>query len=270
MYKQVSLDILPRASKTHSLLFSLSFSLSLSLEIFLSQSVKSYEIRRWTLCSRLLLFRLSSSPRRRLFWRWTRPPPPWPWPSSPPAWVLSRRHLRRRSSSIGPRRTFWTFPNHLWEGRRSCRQICLKRIEQKSARQSEYKRVKNTALKKKEIFFPLFSLLLRKSVCCFLSSSRAMVVDVSFFGAKTCSHFLDSWALVRYLSFTLSNYISRRERYHTLFTLSFRRKEGTKEAFTANGVCSREEWRSRSPSRARARTHSRFLEKMMTCAETRR
>ena len=70
---------------TESVKHTLLNSLSLSLEIFLSRSAKSYEIRRWTLCSRLLLFRLSSSPRRRLFWRWTRPPPPWPWPSSPPA-----------------------------------------------------------------------------------------------------------------------------------------------------------------------------------------
>jgi len=161
LYKQVSLDILLRERQKHTLSYSLSYSLSLSLSRYFSHNAKSCEIRRWTLCSRLFLFRLASSPRRRLFWRWTRPPPPWPWPSSPPAWVLSRWNLRRRSSSIGPRRTFWTFPNHLWEGRRSCRQICLKRIEQKRARQSEYKRVKNTtALKKNEIFFPLFSLLL--------------------------------------------------------------------------------------------------------------
>lgn len=45
----------------------------------------------------------------------------------------------------------------------------------------------------------------------------------------------------RDISLSLFPIISRRERYHTLFTLSFRRKEGTKEAFTANGVCSREE-----------------------------
>ena len=50
---------------------------------------------------------------------------------------------------------------------------------------------------------------------------------------------LSTRAISLFHSFQLS--ISRRERYHTLFTLSFRRKEGTKEAFTANGVCSREE-----------------------------
>lgn len=63
----------------------LSLILSLSLSRDFSHDAKSCEIRRWTLCSRLFLFRLASSPRRRLFWRWTRPPPPWPWPSSPPA-----------------------------------------------------------------------------------------------------------------------------------------------------------------------------------------
>ena len=68
--------------KTHSL--KILSSLSLSLDISLTMQ-NHREIRRWTLCSRLFLFRLASSPRRRLFWRWTRPPPPWPWPSSPPA-----------------------------------------------------------------------------------------------------------------------------------------------------------------------------------------
>ena len=250
--------------KIHSLKFSLSFSLSLSLEIFLSRC-KIIEIRRWTLCSRLFLFRLASSPRRRLFWRWTRPPPPWPWPSSPPAWVLSRRNLRRRSSSIGPRRTFWTFPNHLWEGRRSCRQICLKRIPIRECDRVSTCRSKKYSFEKERNFFS--SLLLFFFACLlFFSSSWRWLLTCPFLEQKRVHTY---WTVEHCdISFNLSNYISR-ERYYTLLLFSlFSTKGGNKRSFHGEW-CFMARGMKKSFFFARAPKSNRLMEKM-TCNEKRR
>lgn len=53
-----------------------------------------------------------------------------------------------------------------------------------------------------------------------------MVVDVSFFGAKTCSHLLESWALAWYLSHSFQLYISSRK--IPCFTLFEERREQKK------------------------------------------
>ena len=55
---------------------------------------------------------------------------------------------------------------------------------------STYRSKKYTFVKRTEFFSLSFPLLLRVFVV--FCPLREMVVDVSFFGAKTCSHLLDS------------------------------------------------------------------------------